>query len=232
MLDSVEMHSRFSSTFLATLFLGLTSRVSFGQDPPPVAPPPKVLVSMGVPARATPGDYQSHAQAGNVTIAAEFTGHSIATPEAIFSNEDYVAVEVALFGPADKPLKVSIEDFTLRINGKKTSLAAQPYATLFGTLKDPEWEPSAAATKAGSTSFNSGGKGNAGDPPPPPPKMPMPLRRAMEQKVQKAALREGERSLPEAGLIFFSYRGKVKSIQSLELMYAGAAGKATVELQP
>src|SRR2546426_388171 len=35
----------------------------------------------GIPPRATPADYQSQAQAGTVTIAAEFTGHSLPTLE-------------------------------------------------------------------------------------------------------------------------------------------------------
>jgi hypothetical protein len=54
----------------------------------------------------------------------------------------------------------------------------------------------------------------------------------MEQHVQKAAMQEGERPLPQAGLLFFQYRGKLENIKSLELVYTGAAGKATLELQP
>ena len=38
--------------------------------------------------------------------------------------------------------------------------------------------------------------------------MPIPLVHAMQQKVQKAALPEGDRNLPQGGLIYFSYRGK------------------------
>src|SRR6202012_49535 len=54
--------------------------------------------SKGKPARATPGDYQAHRQVGGVTLAAEFTGHSILTQNTTLSNENYIAVEVALFG--------------------------------------------------------------------------------------------------------------------------------------
>jgi len=62
--------------------------------------------------------------------------------------------------------------------------------------------------------------------------MPFPLRRAMEQQVRKAAMQEGDRPLPQAGLLFFLYRGKAEGIKSLELFYSGAAGKATLTLQP
>ena len=62
--------------------------------------------------------------------------------------------------------------------------------------------------------------------------MPMELRRAMEQRVQRVAMLEGDRALPQAGLLFFEYRGKTQSIRSLELIYSGAAGNATLALQP
>jgi hypothetical protein len=101
------------------------------------------------------------------------------------------------------------------------------------SLKDPEWEPPASDKSKGKTSMGGGGGGgNQNDPPPSPPKMPFAERRAMEQRVQKAALPEGDRALPVAGLIFFQYRGKTKDIKSLELMYAGPAGKATLKLTP
>jgi hypothetical protein len=54
----------------------------------------------------------------------------------------------------------------------------------------------------------------------------------MAQRTQKAALPLGDRALPQAGLIFFQYRGKAKSIQSVELIYSGSAGKATLKLLP
>ena len=60
--------------------------------------------------------------------------------------------------------------------------------------------------------------------------MPLSVRRAMNQRVQKAALREGERTLPQAGLLFFPHHGSVKD--SVELIYSGSAGKAVVTLHP
>jgi hypothetical protein len=42
----------------------------------------------------------------------------------------------------------------------------------------------------------------------------------------------GDRTLPEAGLLYFKYRGKEKGIHSLELIYSGAAGQATIPLHP
>ncbi len=62
--------------------------------------------------------------------------------------------------------------------------------------------------------------------------MPIELRRTMEQRVKRAAMLEGDRDLPQAGLLFFDYRGKTQNIRSLELIYSGSAGSAKVALQP
>ena len=87
-------------------------------------------------------------------------------------------------------------------------------------------------TKKSKSSMSGGGGGGQGESnePPTPPKMPFPVRRAMEQRVLKATLPEGDRALPVAGLIFFQYRGKTQGIKSLELIYSGPAGKATLTL--
>ena len=82
--------------------------------------------------------------------------------------------------------------------------------------------------------MNTGGNGDQGgsNEPPPPVKIPIEVQRAMAQRVQKATLPEGDRTLPVAGLIYFQYRGKTQGIHSVELIYDGPAGKATLALQP
>ena|SRR5579872_1228526 len=188
----------------------------------------------GMPPRAAPSEYQAQAKAGSVTIGAEFMAHSVPTPEAIYETEDYVVVEVGLFGPPQATARLSTADFSLRINGSKKVLPNQPYLLAFKSLKDPAWEPAKSEEKSkGSFSTNGGGGGgNPGDPPPLPPKMPLELRRAMEQHVERSAMLEGDRALPQAGLLFFEYRGKTKNINALELIYSGAAGNATLALHP
>jgi len=186
----------------------------------------------GIPARAAASDYQSHAQAGNITIAADFDGHDVPTPDQPFSTESSVAIEVALFGPAGATLKLSLDDFALRINGKKEPLSSQPVGLVVKSLKDPSWQPPEPASKGSKTSIGGGGGGGAGQEPAVTPHMPFELQLAMQVKVQKAALPEGERPLPVAGLIFFQYSGKTKGIRSIELLYNGPAGKATIPLEP
>jgi hypothetical protein len=190
----------------------------------------------GMPPRAAPSEYQAQAQAGTVTIAAEFMGHAVPTPEQTVAAEDYVVVEAGLFGSPGARSTLARGDFSLRINGKKIASPSEPYELVFKSLKDPEWvppeQPEESKSKSSISTGGGGGGGGAGQPPPAPPKMPFPLRRAMEQHVQKAAMQEGDRPLPQAGLLFFLYRGKVESIHSLELIYSGSAGNATLTLQP
>ena len=186
----------------------------------------------GVPARAGAVDYQAKAEVGGVTIAADFVGHAVPTPDGMFTNEDYVVIEVAFYGKPDAKLKLTWEDFALRINGKKMPTPATQFGLALKSLKDPEWQPPVSPDAEKSKgSINGGGGGAAGDPKPLPPKMPFPLRRAMELKVTKAVLAEGERALPQAGLVFFPYRGKDEGIRQLELIYTGAAGTATLTFE-
>jgi hypothetical protein len=186
----------------------------------------------GMPLRATPSDYQAHAQAGSVTIAAEFKGHSIASSQIVLITEEYVVVEAALFGAADARITLSSADFSLRINGKKP-LTSVPYGLVVGSVKDPEWEPPVPPESKSKSKVSGGGKEKGeGNEPPVPVKVPIEVLRDWAQRVRKATLPEGDRPLPQAGLIYFQHRGKTQGIQSIELIYNGPPGKATLTLQP
>lgn len=189
----------------------------------------------GLPPRAAPADYQAQAKAGAVTFAADFAGHSVPTGENIYTTEDFVTVELGVFGAADAHAALSAGDFSIRINGKKAPVPSEGFALILKSLKDPDWVPpdtgeGKGKSKGGIT--GGGDSGGGGDPPPAPPKMPLELQRAMAQKVQKSVLPEGDRALPVAGLLFFPYHGKVDGIRSVELLYSGSAGKATLTLNP
>ncbi len=138
-----------------------------------------------------------------------------------------------MFGPPEARVKLSHEFFSLRINGKKAPLPAQPYTLVFNSLKDPEWAPPVPAESKSKTSIGSGGKSQS-DPgsTPAPVHIPIEVERAMQLRVQKASLAEGDRVLPEAGLIYFQHRGKTTGIHSIELIYTGPAGKAILKLSP
>lgn len=186
--------------------------------------------------RAAATDYYARGQAGAVTIAAEFLGHSIPTPQGILNTEDYVAVETAVFGAADAHATIALSDYSLRINGKKAQ-PAQPFEVVAYSIKDPEWAPPPSPDKP-KTSLNSGGGGGGGilggggDEKPTPPKMPPAEVVRMQQRVRKMLIPEGDRPLPQAGLVFFRYGGAAKGIYEVQLVYKGAAGKTTLDMHP
>ena len=190
------------------------------------------LQVQGTPARAAPADYQAAGQAGAVTIAGEFLGHNIPTAKGTLTSEDYVAVEVAFFGPADGRLEIAPGDFQLRVNDKKVPLPRQPYGFVFRSLKDPELEPTAAEKKSKGSGISTGGGGGekASNEPAAPVKVPIEVVRDQQQRIQKSALPGGDRPLPIAGLIYFGYRGKTQNLTKIELIYNGKAGSVTIPL--
>lgn len=222
-----------SSAAAALLFLVCASSLQ-AQEIPTTRLPQARDENRGVPPRAAPSDYQAHGEAGALTIAAEFKGHAIPSTDGLLNSDDYIVVEVGLFGAPNARATLAITDFQLRVNGKKNPLPSQSDILVFKSVKDPEWEPAEKVEKASKTSIGGSGRGGQAEPGAPPPvvHVPIELQRAWSQRVQKAALAEGDRPLPQAGLIFFKYGGKTKGISSLELIYSGAAGKATLALAP
>ena len=135
-----------------------------------------------------------------------------------------------MFGPPGARATISFSDFSLRVNGKKEPLPSQPFGLVTASVKDPEWQPPKSSSKP-KTSFGGSGRPDEADPATP-VKVPIELQRAMAKRVQRATLPEGDRALPQAGLLYFPFRGKTQKIQTLELIYSGAAGSATMALQP
>jgi hypothetical protein len=182
----------------------------------------------GLPPRTAPTDYPVQAKLGKITLAADFAGHGVPTPDGPLNTEDYLVVEVAFFGPPGTRLPVSFNDFSLRINNRKNPMSGESYEHVGTSVKDPEWVSPEKPDKEGNGILGGGQNDTSKDPPRPPAE----LRRSWAQRMKKASLANGDRELPQDGLLYFSYGGKVKSIHSLELIYAGPAGKATLDLNP
>jgi len=205
-----------------------TGEVKAPEHPASIPKAATIRENIGIPPRSGPSDYPAQANVGKVTIAAEFDEHGIPTSEGVLSSDTYVVVELAVFGPQGTRLPVSFSDFSLRINGKKNPVQAGSFERAGASAKDPEWTPPEKPEKSSSTSIG-GGRNDTSAPPPGPPAE---LRRAWAKRVMQAAWAEGERPLPRAGLLYFPYGGQAKGIHSLELIYSGEAGKATLNLMP
>jgi hypothetical protein len=230
--------SSIPATVLVAALALSASQFARGQTAPApsaTAKPAGAQIAKGIPPRANPSEYLTHATMGNVTIAAEFDRHSVPTPESLLTTEDFIVVEVGLFGAPGARLNISSSDFSLRLNGKKAALPVEQFTAVFKNLRDPSYSPPelAAAKEAKAGGINAGGN-NQSDlgSTPPPVHIPPAMERKMGEQVQNAALPEGDRALPVAGLIFFRYGGSDKSVHSVELLYSGPSGKATIALQP
>ena len=223
----------FTISVLAAV-LGLYAQEDDKPGHPPIPPPKEVHVldtAEGLAPRMSPKDYITMGKAGDVVIGAEFDRHSVPARELTLHTEDFVVVEVGIYGPPGAKLNISLDDFSLRINGKKNALHSQPYGRILSSIKDPQWAPPDQAKEKSKTSLGTGGGQDAGSPPPV-VHPPFELQRAWNVHTQKAALPLGERPLPQAGLLFFQYRGKADSLDSVDLYYDGAAGRVTIPLRP
>jgi hypothetical protein len=193
-----------------------------------------VVEGKGLPPRVAAADYAAHAQAGAVAIGADFTGHNVGTQEGILTTDDYVVIEAGVFGPPQARLMLSVDDFSLRINGKKV-VPGQPYDLVTKSLKDPEYERPDPDSGSKTILTGTGQKTPGVDPNAPPaalPPIPFEIKRGWQLRVKRDSMPIGDRALPLAGLLFFPYSGGVKGIHSVELIYSGPAGKATLSIHP
>jgi hypothetical protein len=181
-------------------------------------------------------DYPIHAIAGTVAIGADYLIHSIPAGDQTLLAKDFLVIEVAVFPAVAQPVTIDGSTFTLRLNGAKLPLASIPPGFVAASLKYPDWEQHP-------TSQVSGGVGNTGvtiGPPtvarfPGDPNATHPLPRgpsheerngvertepeSTDDVIARTALLEGEIDHPVSGFLYFPYKGKIKSLKSIELIY-------------
>ncbi len=203
------------------------------------------LLAMGQEAghKASASEYPAHAKAGSVEIGAENWGHGLTTPHGSFAADDFIVVDVALFGSPNQTLLVASGHFSLRLNkSKKPVLPVNPEFAA-AMMKHPEWQQRpefVAGGGLGNADVMVGGRNPNRVPggvsrPVPPAEDPQGMRREppppLEEILAGASLASGEHRLPTNGYLFFPYRGKLSRLKSIELIYEGPAGSASLELR-
>jgi hypothetical protein len=196
--------------------------------------------------RPQASDYPAHTQAGELAIGAEYLVHSFSGKQSTYVARDHLVVEVGLF--PSKEVMISTGHFTLKVNGKKELLFSQSPQFVAAALKWDDWENRRqvqGGVGVGDASIGVGPRWEPrfpGDPSrrplPKPPKAPTQdpaadmreEREKPEEVVIETALTEGPSAYPVAGYLYFPFKGKPKSIRSLELIYNGPAGKSTLKL--
>jgi hypothetical protein len=205
------------------------------------------LLAQNSPPRSKPADYPAHVTLPGMEIAAEYLLHSIPTEKGFYFTKEYLVVDVAVFRNVTENFKISSGQFTLRMNHGQSVLSPDSPGTVAASLKYPDWEqrPNLAA-QAGPVIIGAPpavgrfpGDHRDTQPMPPPVKQePDPSgaetepAKSIEQLIALAALSEGHPGNAVKGCVFFRFRGKTKSIRSLELVYdAGESRpKATIPL--
>lgn len=187
-------------------------------------------------------------------MGAEFLARSLLSPDGNAVLRDYIAVEVGILVPKGRRILLTSGQFLLRINGKKQPQMSQTPGMVAAAVKYEDWERRPVLT-------GSAGMGDAGvilgrprqterfpgdrrptqDRLPAPPKAPgAEDRSGIEKQPQLApdeiiirqALPEGEAAGFVRGMLYFPFKGKIASIQKLDLIYEGPSGAAVLKLLP
>jgi hypothetical protein len=199
-------------------------------------------------------DYPVHAALHDgYTIGAEYLVHTLPTrtrsgkTDALVAN-DYLVIEIALYGPKFGSIDALSGTFELRINNQKTTLTPDSPGTVAGSIKFSDWtqkrtlEMEAGSGNAGVTMGPTRtprfpGDTSAGSPKPSPVPEQNPggyerdQPQTIEERVESSSLHHADLNTPFAGLIYFPFTGKTKTIKTLELTYDGPKGKATLKLE-
>ena len=195
-----------------------------------------LAMGQGTEPKPKPEEYEVHGQSKNIAIGAEYMVHSFSGDGRTFIAKDFLVVEVALYPPKLQYFKVNEGAFSLRINGRK-AIAPVPASMVASTLAHPDFN-TGPHLEAGGSLGNTGvilGRPRPTDIPqapapraPQPPGAPdpgppggiTPERRATAEEIAaQAALPEGEFRGAVSGYLYFPYKGKAGSIQSVELVY-------------
>lgn len=208
-----------------------------------------LVQAQGTKPKEKASDYPVHSQLQGFEIGAEYLVHSVPAERGVIDASDYLVVEIAVFPAAHKSAMLNSGEFTLRMNGKKSVLFTQAPGMVAASVKYPDWEtrPALEATDGiGDTGVILGRPPVAGRFPgdnrpaqsrlPPRPQTSpsgenKPSDTPIEEIIARAALPEGSTKAPVSGCLFFAFKGKTKSIHSLELVYRSGDGSRETALR-
>ncbi len=206
-----------------------------------------LAISQPMEPKASADAYPVHAQLADFAIGADFLVHTIPGERGGVFAGDFLVIEAAFFGPKESRAAIRAEHFRLRINGSKAPLSPQSASAVAASVKNTDWDGTRSLTVDGAYNdkqviysprptarFPGDDRGGRTvDPPsgqPQPPERSTGPKLTVDERIDKAALLEGKLELPRAGLLYFYFKGKTKSIKSLELLYEGPLGTATLKL--
>jgi hypothetical protein len=205
--------------------------------------------SREIPLKEAPSQYLAHADlAQSVSIGADFLGRYLPVPGTTIYSDEYLFVEVAIFGAKGSRTELKPDQFSLVING--TALVPQPpgMVTLWNGALEMNPRPQVVTGAPGGGSIEIGDPTRkprfpGDDPAHTPTTSPVPQvstdpsggqvkkTQTPDEAVRASELPQGDHVLPVAGYLFFAYEGKLKKIKHAELHYKGPLGDATLKLR-
>ncbi len=203
---------------------------------------------VGIEPRPKPEDFPAHQETARLAIGAEFMVHSFGRDAERYVNEDYLTVEVGVYPVDRKPVLISAAQFALRVNGKKEPVSSAPPSLVASSLHYNDWEQRAqldrqdgqgsigGPSQSGGPRFPGDNRPNQGRLPAPPQApadtaLAPPDHVAPSVLLKEVALTEGEHKFPAGGYLYFPYRGKIKSIRTLDLVYSNGSESITLRLR-
>jgi hypothetical protein len=185
----------------------------------------------GLAPRKSPDAYPARATSSRCTLAAEFQGRSAPGAAGVYFTGDYVVVEVGVFPAAGQAVEVRAADLRLRVNGARlvlspangalaatgvrereqrqresglhTDVAVGPILIPGTSRRDPNFPGDPTGPQPLPHPAPSGKPEIPGDEQPPP--------LALDAALLSMELRDGARTQPRAGCLYFYYPGKLKS---------------------
>ncbi len=188
--------------------------------------------------RQSASEYPANASAGPAAIGAEFLARSVPAKGGVLFARDYLVFDIGIFPKPGPPLAVSNGQFTLVINHARIPLETHTPGTVAASMEYSDWEQhpelNASATVDGTgvgtpqtwPGQRFPGDGRA-DPHPGRPVAITSSSESLDEQVAHVSLPGGIFSGPVRGCIYFQYKGKVKRIHSLRLLWDGPAGAHT-----
>lgn len=190
--------------------------------------------SLGTTPKPKPEDYPVHARPEEAGIAAEYLVHTLPAGARSFVLAEYLVVEVALYPPRSRTLEVAASRFTLRINGRKRELRSEnPAMVIYSVRYGAQDSRRAFQVDAGPvilgrprrTARFPGDPTEDRDPQPGAPQpaadLELPPGETAVEAIERTALQEGPVTDSVSGYLFFPFKGKLKSIESLDLVFHG-----------
>ncbi len=192
----------------------------------------------GTTPKPKPDGYPAHSRAGDVAIAAEYLMHTLPSGTRQFVIPKYLVIEVAIYPPRAGAVEVANTMFSLRVNGRKELRPHSPEMAAYSVRYAEQNQQRGIQAAAGPVVIGRAPRSERfpGDPSadrePPVARVPQPAHGGVERQepetapeaIARTAFPDVRATGPVSGFLFFEFQGKMKSIESLELVFHSGEG--------